>query len=139
MGNKGCARRAREAYTSVDVREDVESSILQCSIYYVSFAGIGGTSVVSGAGSAHAKYRIEASDIKVDPILLVCTMSHNLIDPPLPHERMVLPTPSICVPVTAALCPFKVRATDSSWKSAAELGSAEMILRDMSDEAESST
>jgi hypothetical protein len=45
----------------------------------------------------------------------------------------------MCVSVTAALCPFKVRATDSSWKSASELGSAERMSRDTSDEAESST
>ena len=67
--------------------EDVERSILHCSIYYVSFFDDApGSALIAALAALMRSIGLKPSDVKVDPILLACAISHNLIDPSLPHE-----------------------------------------------------
>ena len=92
MDSKGCARRARgEAYTSVDVCVSKTLKDPFCSAAYITCLSSddapGSVEIVLAALAALMRsIGLKPSDVKVDPILLACPTSHNLIDPSLPHE-----------------------------------------------------
>ena len=87
MDSKGCARCARgKAHTSVNVRVSKTLKDPFCSAAYImcpSSDDALGSALIAALAALMRSIGLKPSDVT---ILLACAISHNLIDPSLPHE-----------------------------------------------------